>query len=104
MSEAKIDEFPCIFPASSEFRVSETGSARDCLLHPESHRTFGSSATEPDDAASAFTVRCNRVVDAFRRHFFADRVRATGPAPASEDFGSFGADWHAPGVLVRWRH
>jgi class 3 adenylate cyclase len=29
---------------------------------------------------------------------------AARPAPASEDFGSFGADWHAPGVLVRWRH
>jgi len=23
-------------------------------------------------------------------------VRATGPAPASEDFGSFGAEWHTP--------
>ena len=33
-----------------------------------------------------------RVADAFRRHFSADRVRETGPAPASEDFGSFGAE------------
>jgi metal-dependent amidase/aminoacylase/carboxypeptidase family protein len=40
-----------------------------------------------------------RVVDAFRRHFSADRVRETGPAPASEDFGSFGAEWHAPSVF-----
>ena len=32
MSEAKIDEFPCIFPASREFRVSRDGFARDCLL------------------------------------------------------------------------
>jgi amidohydrolase len=40
-----------------------------------------------------------RVVDAFRRHFSADRVRETGPAPASEDFGSFGAEWHAPAVF-----
>src|SRR3569832_745123 len=35
-----------------------------------------------------------RVVDAFRRHFPVDRVRKTGPAPASEDFGSFGTEWH----------
>ena len=40
-----------------------------------------------------------RVVDAFRRHFSADRVRETGPAPASEDFGSFGAEWHVPYVF-----
>jgi amidohydrolase len=40
-----------------------------------------------------------RVVGAFRRHFPADRVRLTGPAPASEDFGSFGAEWHAPSVF-----
>jgi len=41
----------------------------------------------------------NRVVDAFRGHFGAERVRATGPAPASEDFGSFGAEWHVPSVF-----
>ena len=40
-----------------------------------------------------------RVVDAFRRHFAADRVRQTGPAPASEDFGSFGTEWHVPSVF-----
>src|ERR1700720_989917 len=32
-----------------------------------------------------------RVVDAFRRHSPAERVRQTGAAPASEDFGCFGA-------------
>jgi hippurate hydrolase len=41
----------------------------------------------------------NRVVDAFRDHFGADRVRETGPAPASEDFGSFGSEWHSPSVF-----
>ena len=41
----------------------------------------------------------SRVVDAFRGHFGADRVRATGPAPASEDFGSFGSEWRAPSVF-----
>ena len=40
-----------------------------------------------------------RVVDAFRGHFGADRVRETGPAPASEDFGSFGSEWHVPSVF-----
>jgi len=40
-----------------------------------------------------------RVVDAFRRYFPADRVRQTGPAPASEDFGSFGTEWGAPSVF-----
>jgi amidohydrolase len=40
-----------------------------------------------------------RVVEAFRHHFGGDRVRETGPAPASEDFGSFGSQWHAPSVF-----
>ena len=40
-----------------------------------------------------------RVADAFRRHFSAERVCETGPAPASEDFGSFGAEWHTPSVF-----
>jgi amidohydrolase len=40
-----------------------------------------------------------RVVEAFRGYFGADRVRETGPAPASEDFGSFGSEWHSPSVF-----
>ncbi len=40
-----------------------------------------------------------RVVAAFRGHFGEKRVRETGPASASEDFGSFGAEWHAPSVF-----
>ncbi|MFI5288242.1 MAG: M20 family metallopeptidase [Polyangia bacterium] len=40
-----------------------------------------------------------RVVAAFHEHFPAERIRETGPAPASEDFGSFGAEWHAPSVF-----
>ncbi|HEU4698428.1 MAG TPA: M20 family metallopeptidase [Gemmatimonadales bacterium] len=46
-----------------------------------------------DPAATA------KVVDAFRHHFPADRLRETKPAPASEDFGTFGATWHAPSVF-----
>ena len=40
-----------------------------------------------------------RVLEAFRGHFGAERVRETGPAPASEDFGSFGSEWHSPSVF-----
>ena len=40
-----------------------------------------------------------RVADALRRHFSAERVRETGPTSASEDFGSFGAEWHSPSVF-----
>lgn len=40
-----------------------------------------------------------RVADAFRGHFGTERIRETGPAPASEDFGSFGTEWHAPSVF-----
>lgn len=40
-----------------------------------------------------------RVVDAFRAHFGTERVRETGPAPASEDFGSFGSEWGSPSVF-----
>jgi hippurate hydrolase len=46
-----------------------------------------------DEAAS------QRVVVAFRQYFAAERVRQTGPAPASEDFGSFGAEWQTPSVF-----
>ena len=47
-----------------------------------------------NDAAAS-----KRVVDAFRAHFGAERVHETGPAPASEDFGSFGTEWHVPSVF-----
>jgi len=40
-----------------------------------------------------------RVVAAFRDHFSADRVVETGPASASEDFGSFGTESHSPSVF-----
>jgi amidohydrolase len=40
-----------------------------------------------------------RVVDAFRQYFSEERVQETKPTSASEDFGSFGAGWHAPSVF-----
>jgi amidohydrolase len=40
-----------------------------------------------------------RVREAFRAHFGDARVSRTGPASASEDFGSFGVEWHAPSMF-----
>src|SRR5437588_2789393 len=40
-----------------------------------------------------------RVRDALRAHFGGERVTHTGPASASEDFGSFGVEWHVPSVF-----
>jgi hippurate hydrolase len=40
-----------------------------------------------------------RVHDAFRCYFPADRVQETKPTTASEDFGSFGAEWGVPSVF-----
>jgi hippurate hydrolase len=41
----------------------------------------------------------NRIAGAFRSYFSADRVKHTGPAPASEDFGCFGTAWEVPSVF-----
>jgi hippurate hydrolase len=41
----------------------------------------------------------NRVAGAFRSYFSPSRVKHTGPAPASEDFGCFGTAWHVPSVF-----
>jgi hippurate hydrolase len=40
-----------------------------------------------------------RVAEALRACFSPDRVRHTGPAPASEDFGCFGTAWEVPSVF-----
>jgi len=40
-----------------------------------------------------------RVRAALRSHFGEDRVTHTGPASASEDFGSFGLEWKVPSVF-----
>jgi hippurate hydrolase len=41
----------------------------------------------------------NRIAEAFRSYFSTDRVKHTGPSPASEDFGCFGTAWHVPSVF-----
>jgi hippurate hydrolase len=40
-----------------------------------------------------------RVVDAFCTYFPPDQVVETKPSTASEDFGSFGTEWHVPSVF-----
>jgi len=40
-----------------------------------------------------------RVGEALRGHFGAERVVTSGPVSASEDFGSFGTEWHVPSVF-----
>ena len=40
-----------------------------------------------------------RAANAFHQHFPADRVEESDPTTASEDFGSFGAEWHSPAVF-----
>ncbi len=41
-----------------------------------------------------------RVAEAFGSYFGHDRAEElSAPVPASEDFGSFGAEWHAPSVF-----
>jgi len=41
----------------------------------------------------------NRIAEAFRAYFSPERVKHTGPAPASEDFGCFGTAWQVPSVF-----
>jgi hippurate hydrolase len=41
----------------------------------------------------------HHIAEAFRGYFSADRVKHTGPAPASEDFGCFGTAWQVPSVF-----
>ncbi len=41
----------------------------------------------------------SRIAEAFRNYFSAERVKHTGPAPASEDFGCFGTAWKIPSVF-----
>ena len=45
-----------------------------------------------DEAAS------ERVAQAFRAYFSPERLKHTGPAPASEDFGCFATAWQIPSV------
>jgi metal-dependent amidase/aminoacylase/carboxypeptidase family protein len=39
------------------------------------------------------------VLNVFKEHFSADRIEQAQPTSASEDFGSFGTEWHVPSVF-----
>jgi hippurate hydrolase len=79
--------------AAIERIVNAEATASGAPKPPEITPLDRYSLVENDSAAT------NRVAEAFRRHFPADRVRETGPAPASEDFGCFGFEWHVPSVF-----
>jgi amidohydrolase len=52
---------------------------------------YGSVVNDPDAT--------KRVVGAFNKQFPSERVIESGSVTASEDFGCFGAEWHAPAVF-----
>ena len=81
MSEAKIDKIPCIFPASREFRFSETGSletasssgesiANRCIRLDSLHIE---AATAPAPASrQRRPARCGDLAPPLRNRWFAD--------------------------------
>ena len=81
-------------------------AARDCMAEvdecPPELCPHPSQRITPLDRYALVTNDADasrRIVDAFRGHFSATRVHETGPTSASEDFGSFGAQWHVPSVF-----
>lgn len=79
--------------AAIERIVNAEAAASGAPKKPEITPLDRYSLVKNDPAAT------RRVGDAFRRHFPADRVQETRPTTASEDFGSFGAEWGAPSVF-----
>jgi hippurate hydrolase len=73
--------------------VNAEATASGAPKPPEITPLDNYSLVTNDDAATT------RVVEAFRQHFPAERIRETGPTSASEDFGSFGAEWKVPSVF-----
>ena len=64
--------------------------------HDFAHSTALHDLTEADPLGVEAT---KRVADAFREHFSREHVVEVKPTSASEDFGSFGAEWGAPSVF-----
>jgi metal-dependent amidase/aminoacylase/carboxypeptidase family protein len=79
--------------AAIERIVNAEAEASGALKKPEITRLdrYPLVMNDPDAA--------RRIGDAFRHYFAADRVQSTEPTTASEDFGSFGAEWGAPSVF-----
>lgn len=79
--------------AAIERIVSAEAEASGAPRKPEITRLDSYSLTTNDPDAT------KRVRDAFRAHFPADNVQDARPTMASEDFGSFGSEWHVPSVF-----
>jgi hippurate hydrolase len=75
-------------------RIVNAEAAASGAPKPPEITTLDSYPLGVNDASAS-----ERVVDAFRRHFPGGRVKQTGPTSASEDFGSFGAQWRVPAVF-----
>lgn len=75
-------------------RIANAEAAASGAPRPPEITPLDRYSTVTNDAAATA-----RAVEAFRGHFGPDRIRQTGPTSASEDFGSFGAAWHAPSVF-----
>lgn len=75
-------------------RIVNAESAASGAPMPPEITTLDSYPLGVNDADAS-----QRIANAFRYHFAADRVRKTGPTSASEDFGSFGTEWHVPSVF-----
>lgn len=73
--------------------VEAESAASDAPRRPEI-TTLDSYPLGVNDAGAT-----ERIVEAFRGYFPADRVTQTGPTTASEDFGSFGTRWHVPSAF-----
>jgi amidohydrolase len=79
--------------AAIERIVNAEAAASGAPRKPEITQIDHYSLTTNDPDAT------RRVRDALRAHFPADSVQETKPTMASEDFGSFGAEWHVPSVF-----
>jgi len=75
-------------------RIVNAEAAASGAPRPPEIKALDSYPLNVNDKAAS-----DRVAEAFRAHFSTDRVFHTGPAPASEDFGCFGTEWHAPSVF-----
>ena len=79
--------------AAIERIVNAEAAASGAPRPPEITPLDRYSLTTNNPAAS------DRIAQAFRAHFSEERVKHTGPTSASEDFGSFGAEWGVPSVF-----
>lgn len=75
-------------------RIVNAEAAASGAPKPPEITTLDSYPMGSNDAAAS-----RRIAAAFRSYFPEGRVHETGPTSASEDFGSFGLEWHVPSVF-----